>query len=152
MVIRPRPERLFRQHESRKAYPMTDVEMRIRCLRPPCPNCEHQEYRYGFNFLSFIAESANAVPAIIRDGLDPKTIGLIIAGAGSGLGVFSMPRVIYNVATGVQEMPLLLCEHCRNFVIVCPSCATALLLKEEPGTGALIECQHCKKRFSHCEV
>jgi hypothetical protein len=116
----------------------------------PCPNCKHEDYEYGFSFLRYAGEAAEVAARVYVQ--DPTVIGHVIKARGAGLGVFSLPRLFYNgVFLGLDGDPLLVCSHCKSFVVRCHKCHSFMILDDYPGTAELVECGGCKVRFQPSE-
>jgi DNA-directed RNA polymerase subunit RPC12/RpoP len=125
---------------------MTDIVLK------PCPACGNTDYRYAFSMIDFFVETASAVPNLLSQGTNVVAIGRIIATVGSGLGIFSLPKLFYQeVFEEIESTPLLRCKHCQRRVIMCPKCGEFLMLKATPKTAELIECSNCNAQFGHCE-
>jgi hypothetical protein len=125
---------------------MQDIKLK------PCPACGKTDYRYAYSMAEFLVETASAAPALLSQGMNAVAIGRIIASAGSGLGIFSLPKLFWQeVVDDVESTPLLVCKHCQRRVIMCPKCSEYMLLDATPGTAELIECPNCRARFGHCE-
>jgi hypothetical protein len=101
--------------------------------RRPCPSCGSQEYEYGHASSEILAG-----PGIFRN----LVVDLVVGGPRS---------FIRAVVQGIAETPLLICNHCRALVVVCPKCHTYSVPSKRPLSGEIVQCPQCKLGFCTCE-
>jgi hypothetical protein len=77
------------------------------------------------------------------------SLGVVISGGG---GFFvRAARTFKQALDGIPQPPLLRCAHCLVFAIICPHCQTALVMDEQPQSGALLRCGSCAGAFGLSE-
>lgn len=117
----------------------------------PCPYCNNTNYEYGWSFAEYIVETA-ATYAKFKFG-NVAAIGKIVSSGGSGLGVFSIPKLFYQgVVLGLDGNPLLRCKHCNHPVVCCHKCENFMVLERNPGVAELTECPFCQAQFQVSET
>lgn len=116
----------------------------------PCPYCRKIDYEYGWSFANYAIESAMAFAHVKISGV--TAVGKFVKSGGSGLGLFSLPKLFYQgVFLGLDGNPLLRCRHCNHPVICCHKCNNYMVLERHPETAELIECPFCRAQFQACE-
>ncbi|MBR8834175.1 MAG: hypothetical protein DSM106950_09070 [Stigonema ocellatum SAG 48.90 = DSM 106950] len=114
----------------------------------PCPYCQHQEFDYGFCIVSFIEELMylKGIKNFQEDKIE-QNVSKIIKNSSLGgfLGIYkSFKGAVFD---GVKSTPLLICKHCRHFIVVCPICKKLSLVERYVKTGEMVECMYCKAGF-----
>lgn len=118
-----------------------------------CPNCGFIDYRYqpeSEELLRLLSESVGTAIQFYS-GHSLAAVGKVIAGGGTGFGIFSIPVEMFRFMIQDYRMnPVLICNQCRHAVICCPHCLHFMLLDRKPKTAELIACYWCREKFMHC--
>lgn len=120
----------------------------------PCPYCRKTKYVYDANLIQFLGETLKTVftSATNPAGGNLAIAARVISSGGSGMGVFSLPKLFYQgIFQDLDGHPLLRCTHCNSSVVACYKCGEFMLLERKPKTAELIECVACDCRFQTCE-
>jgi hypothetical protein len=117
----------------------------------PCARCHWREFSYAPFIGPFLAESAKPTPSFFAGRLSRDRMDTAFASAGSGLGIFSISHHVHNVVQDIPYNPLLLCNGCRAYSIVCPNCETQIILDGRPRLASLVQCSSCRIKFGISE-
>jgi len=120
----------------------------------PCPNCQHENFNYGFDTVTFIGQYFEK-PSINSDTPSPrKNFSKIIDNSpakfiggfiGQSIRIYSFAKQV--LFDKIKTTPLLICEHCKNHIVVCPHCKQISLIERQPKRDEYIECINCKGGF-----
>jgi hypothetical protein len=108
----------------------------------PCPNCGSSDYEYGWAVSEDLASSLGELKAF-----KPSALANVI-----GKHVLGFPRsLLREVVQRIPATPVLVCKHCRVFVVVCPRCGAYSIESTRPSPGEVVNCSKCKFGFCGCE-
>ena len=117
----------------------------------PCARCNVREFSYAPFLGPFLAGSAKSGSTYFADHLTPARMEAALASDSSGMGIFSISHHFHNIAQDIPYNPLLICNNCRAYSVVCPNCETQIALNGRPQLESLVQCTACKTRFGISE-
>lgn len=110
----------------------------------PCPSCGRVVYKYAYNVSGLLTETFDSIT-----NFDVKRILLLPILRET---IIALPLVfIRALFQNIPATPGLQCQHCRKFILPCPSCDDYYLIDEFPTAFKVYNCPKCKAGFSVCE-
>lgn len=105
-----------------------------------CPNCSSSSFKYGYSFIQEFG-----FMNMLQAGYSLATnniAGVVSSSGGFFSGLASSNHLPLN--------PLLICNDCNAYFIICPDCDTSLYLPQYAKIGQAYSCSSCHTHFSTC--